>query len=175
MASQVVTEKTKKFLKLYGSQIASAISDSGLFFPSVVGQKCNESGYGTSDLAKLYNNFGGIKGRPKEAIGTTPKGWAIFRTPEDCFRSYARFITTLPQYSKALKSSSPEEQIKELVKAGYCEINKNKKSRGYMPSPEYYLNICQGAIDVTRDTIRTGRVSRTNLLSTISTIKTNTI
>ena len=44
-----------------------------------------------------------------------------------------------------------------------------------MPSPEYYLNICQGAIDVTRDTIKTGRVSRTNLLSTISTIKTNTI
>ena len=173
MVSAAVREKTRKFLKLYGSQIANAISDKNLYFSAVVGQKCNESGYGTSSLAKLYNNFGGIRGIPKEAYGKTSDGWAKFATPQDCFKCYARFLNEKPQYAKVLRATSPEEQIKELVKAGYCEINTNKNSKSYMPSAEYYLNNCKGAIDATKEVCKGGLVTSSNLYATISDLKNN--
>ena len=166
MPSQTLINKTKIFLKLYGVEIAKALVDSNIYFATAVGQKCNESGYGTSSLAKNYNNFGGIRGIPKEAIGKTSNGWAIFRRPEDCFRAYARFINELPRYNKALAESSPERQIIELVKAGYCKIPDGK-----IKTPNDYLKICQGAIDVTRSILPIGKITSQNIAGILSNIK----
>lgn len=157
-------EKTKIFIKLFGMDIARAIADTPIFFATAVGQKCGESGFGTSSLAKKYNNFGGIRGVPKEAIGKTSNGWAIFRTPEDCFMSYARFLTEKKQYNKAMLAKSPEEQIKELVRAGYCEITPQ------MPSAEHYLRLCQSSVNAARDVCPTGRITRANIASTLQNI-----
>ncbi len=173
MPSQAVIDNTKKFLKLYGKDIATAIANTNLFFAAVVGQKCNESGYGTSNIAKNGYNFGGIRGRPQEAIGKTSNGWAIFATPYDCFKCYVRFILSKPQYAKVLLATSPEEQIKALVNAGYCEIITNKNSAGYMPSADYYLKRCQGAVDVTRDVCPTGKITSDNLALAIAQLQTN--
>ena len=175
MPSQAATEKTKKFLRLYGLQIARAIADTPLFFAGVVGQKCNESGYGTASMAVKYNNFGGISGQPPEAIssyvsiGSDNKRhrWAIFATPEDCFRCYARVITSMDRYSKAMQKTTPEAQIKAIVDAGYCAIDKN------MPSSTYYVSRCQGAIDVARQVVPIGTVTSANLNATIASLQTN--
>lgn len=175
MASEAVKIKTKKFLKLYGNSIAKALSGTPIFFATAIGQKCNESGYGTAPLAVKYNNFGGIKGLPKEASGKTSNGWAIFRTPEDCFRAYARFITEKPQYAKALKATSPEQQILDLVNAGYCGLGWQvvNGKRIYFTDKDY-LKICQGAVDVSRNLVPGGKVTSDNLSSSLTNIKTQT-
>ena len=154
MPSKYLIDRTKLFIKKYGKSIVAAIDDTGLYFEAVVGQKCNECGYGDSPLAKNANNFAGIRGKPQEAIGKTSTGWAIFATPEDCFRCYARFLRT-PRYIKAgvFTATSPEEQIKRMVGAGYCELDAN------VPTVESYLKRCQGAIDATRMVCPVGRVS----------------
>jgi hypothetical protein len=176
MPSEAVKTKTKKFLKLYGNDIAKALSGTPIFLATAVGQKCNESGYGTSPLAVKYNNFGGIRGLPKEAIGKTSNGWAIFKTPQDCFRAYARFITEKPQYAQALKATSPEQQILALVNAGYCKIGWQvvNGKRIYF-SDKDYLAICQGAVDISRDLVPGGRVTAQNLTSSLGNIQTHTL
>jgi flagellum-specific peptidoglycan hydrolase FlgJ len=154
MPSKIVIDRTTLFIKRYGKDIVAAIVDTGLYFEAVIGQKCNESGYGDSNLAKTANNLGGIRGKPQEAIGKTSTGWAIFATPKDCFKCYARFLNT-PRYIKAgvFTATSPEEQIKRMVKAGYCELDAN------VPTVESYLKRCQGAIDATRMVCPIGKVS----------------
>ena len=159
MPSQLTIDRTKLFIKRYGMDIARAIEDSGLFFEAVIGQKCNESAYGDSNLAKNYNNFGGIRGNVQEAYGTTERGWAKFRTPEDCFRSYVRVVTSLPRYIQGgvLTATSPEEQIIRMVKAGYCKI-----PDGNVRTANDYLKICQGAIDSTRIICPLGKITDVN-------------
>ena len=126
------SEKTLKFAKKYGSQIASAINNSNIFFETAIAQACLESGYGTSPIAVCCNNFKGIAGRPIYSSGKNGK-WAIFPTPLDCFKSYATFINNLQsdkvingkrvqvlRYEKALNAKTPQDQIYQLVYAGYC-------------------------------------------------------
>jgi hypothetical protein len=151
MPSKLTKDRTTLFLHTYGSDLARALVGSNIFFAGAVGQKCNESAFGTSPLAVNYNNFGGIKGRPKESSGKTSNGWAIFDTPYDCFRSYVRILSELKIYKKALLETSPERQIVAIVEAGYCEIGWQtiNGKRVYFSSKDY-LNLCQGAIDSTR-------------------------
>ena len=170
MPSKVCIDRTQKFLRLYGMQIARAIADTPLFYAGVIGQKCNESGYGTSPMAVKYNNFCGITGKPQEAYGSYKSGgytWAKFATPYDCFRCYARVTTSLARYNKAMLATSPEEQIKALVDAGYCALTEK------MPSSTYYVKVCQGAIDVTRQVCPTAKVTSENLNAILATLQTN--
>jgi hypothetical protein len=151
MPSKLTKDRTTLFLHKYGEDLARALVGTNIFFAGAVGQKCNESAFGTSKLAVNYNNFGGIKGRPREASGKTSNGWAIFATPYDCFKSYARFLSELPIYTKALAETTPERQIIAIVEAGYCETGWQiiDGKRVYF-SAQDYLKICQGAIDSTR-------------------------
>jgi len=48
MPSKLSKDRTKRFIKMHGVGIATAISGTGLYFSAVVGQKCNESAYGDS-------------------------------------------------------------------------------------------------------------------------------
>jgi len=50
-----------------------------------------ESGNGTSNLARRYNNYTGMKfptNRPTTAISKTKDGYAVYRSRRDCFRDY---------------------------------------------------------------------------------------
>ncbi len=167
MPSQFAKDQTKLFIKKYGVDIATAIADTGLYFEAVVGQKCGESAYGTSELARDHNNFGGIKygAGLQGAIGATPSGFAIFASPVDCFRAYVR---TLKSPSKKYTSygvftaTSPEDQISKIVNAGYSTT----------PAAKYVKN-CQSAIDSARIICPLGRI--VDLLASITQIKQNTV
>jgi len=152
MPSEIAKKRTALFIKKYGVDIAKAIQGTGLFFEAVVAQKCGESAYGTSRLAKEANNFGGIKnfGRLSGAIGTTKSGFAIFRSPYDCFIVYVKQLQSpTKKYTRngVFTAKSPEEQIKIMVKSGYD-----------VTPPEKYLRLCQSAIDATRIICPVGRV-----------------
>lgn len=167
MPSQLTKDRTKLFIKNYGKDIATAIAGSGLYFSAVVGQKCGESAYGTSNLAKNYNNFGGIRnfGSLSGAIGTTQSGYAIFRTPLDCFKVYvSQLQSPNKKYTKngVFTATSPEEQIKKIVNSGYSST----------PASEY-LRLCQGAIDSARTIVPLGRI--TDLTASLGQIQTSTI
>jgi len=167
MPSKLTKDRTKLFIKNHGKDIATAIMGTGLFFPAVVGQKCNESGYGTSPLAVNYNNYGGIRnfGSLEGAIGTTSSGYAIFRTPLDCFKTYvAQLQSPNKKYTKkgVFNASTPEEQIKRIVESGYASTPASK-----------YLSICQGAIDSSRLIVPLGRI--TDLTASLELIKNITI
>lgn len=178
MPSKISIDRTKKFIHNYGVDIVKAISGTNLYFETVIGQKCNESGYGTSPIAVDGNNFGGIRnyGNLKGAIGKTKNGWAIFATPFDCFKTYVETLQTnkrdivvngkkqtVLRYAAVFAASSPEEQIKEMVKAGYCANI----------TPEKYLSICQSAMDSARIIAPCGKID--NLTAAITLIQKNTV
>jgi flagellum-specific peptidoglycan hydrolase FlgJ len=167
MPSKLAKDRTKLFIKNYGKDIATAIAGTGLYFSAVVGQKCGESAYGTSNLAKKYNNFGGIRnfGSLQGAVGTTSSGYAIFRTPLDCFKVYvSQLQSPNKKYTKngVFTAPSPEEQIKRMVNSGYSTT----------PASQY-LSLCQSAIDSAREIVPLGRI--TNLTASLSQIQTSTI
>jgi flagellum-specific peptidoglycan hydrolase FlgJ len=51
-------KKCLQFLKQYNRDLVQAKADSNIFLATAVAQKCIESGYGTSSLARNYNNYG---------------------------------------------------------------------------------------------------------------------
>jgi len=167
MPSKIAKDRTKLFIKKYGVDIAKAIQNSGLYFEAVVGQKCGESAYGTSPLARNSNNFGGIRygGGVVGAIGKTSSGYAIFPTPLECFQAYVR---TLQSPSKkyvsrgVLSAQSPEEQIKRMVSSGYSTT-----------PPDKYLTNCQSAIDSAREICPLGKIE--NLNASIIKIQSTTV
>ena len=196
-------EQCLKFLKkfgvpskMYGEGIVKALADSNIFIATAVAQKCLESGYGTSRLAKRNNNFGGIKGKPEYAIGRDENGWAKFATPYDSFRSYAYFVNNLEdgnRYAKALRAKTPEDQIYELVYAGYCTSPtrrefengcwkmKNKQCVGkkyvFKNEAEYldvrakdYLSGCTGFISILNQYGIGGKIANKDVASVIKMI-----
>lgn len=165
MSSEIAKQRTKLFIKKYGVDVATAINGTGLFFEAVIGQKCMESAFGDSALARGSNNFGGIKNRPPGSSGITSSGFSIFPTPFDCFRAYVATITSPNKKYVAmgvLSAISPEQQIKRMVEAGYCEG---------LTSAEY-VSRCQNAIDAAREICPLGRI--TNLSASLGTITQNT-
>ena len=167
MPSKFAKERTKLFIKNFGLDVVKAIEGTGLFFPAVVGQKCGESTYGTSPLAVKYNNFGGIRnfGSLSGAIGTTSSGYAIFKTPYDCFKVYVQQLQSpTKKYVRngVFTATTPEDQIKKIVNSGYSST----------PASEY-LALCQSAIDSARLIAPLGRI--TDLYASIDIIKKSTI
>lgn len=116
----------KYFVSTYGADLQQALTGSGIYFAVAVAQKCQESGYGTSDLAVKYNNFGGIYnfGHLAGAIGTTTKKFAIFQSPYHCFASYVKILldpTKKYIQQGLLTATTPQEQLKAIALGGYCE------------------------------------------------------
>lgn len=159
-------QATKNFIDKYGKAIASAIRGTGLFFPAVVAQKALESGYGRSELASKYNNFGGIKnfgslpGAGSVMLDTTEikngvrikvkQPFATYPDPVAAFVSYVNILKDPKkkyiQYN-VFTAPSPEEQIRRMVKAGYST-----------QSPDMYLKGLQSIIDAARDYSKLGRI-----------------
>jgi len=148
-------KNTLLFLKKYNKDLTEAVKDSDIFLATIVAQKCWESGFGTSPKAVNYNNFGGIKGRPKYSTGKTSNGWAIFPNARACFDSYVYFISNLQignapgnlklRYQAALDAQSPEDQIYWLVYYGYCStpegLSNDARAKLYLNSVRSFINI----------------------------------
>jgi flagellum-specific peptidoglycan hydrolase FlgJ len=141
-------KKCLQFTKKYSSDLVAALTDSNIFIATAVASKCLESGFGTAPLAKKYNNFGGIKGKPIYATGKTSSGFSIFPSPKASFMSYAYFINNLEgglRYKKALQQTNPTDQLWWLVYAGYCpEPYPNqpaKNADAYLENSKSFINI----------------------------------
>lgn len=75
------------------------------------------------------NNYFGIKGRGQDfATHEYVNGEKVYvvdsfrayKSMEDSFDDYGRFLSTQPRYADAFKTNSPEEFAKELQRAGYA-------------------------------------------------------
>jgi uncharacterized FlgJ-related protein len=123
----------KYFMDTFGSDLLKALNNSGIFFSMAASQKMIESGFGTSNLASKYNNFGGIKygSGLKGSSGKTNKGFAIFNTPYDCFYAYINNVLKDPSKTYItnglLTAKTPQEQIMTIANGHYCENPSNPK------------------------------------------------
>lgn len=147
--------KTDAFVSQYGTSIANAIADTGLFFSAVVAQNIVESGYGESELAAKYNNLGGVKalsGFPSVSLDTTEvvsgrtvakkQSFAVFPNADEYFKQYVKNLQspTLNYTSMGVfDASTPEEQIQLMAQAGYTT-----------KTPDDYLGSMDGILDYVR-------------------------
>lgn len=144
--------KVRYFLGKYGKDFAEAIKDTGLFFSMVIPQSMGESFYGSSQLTRLANNFGGIKFNPNihsDSITLNGKKWAKFSTPLEGIKGHVAVLLADRYKSARDNAKSPEEQMKMIVKAGYDPSK----------TPSAYLKLNQGNIDRVRKTTQLGRIT----------------
>ena len=159
-------KKCLQFLKNYSPDLVPALMDSNIFLATAVASKCLESGYGTSPLAKDYNNFGGIKGKPIYATGKTPNGWAIFPSPKASFMSYASFINNLDggqRYAQALQKTNPTDQLWQIVYSGYCSSPYGLSQPA--KNADAYLKKAQPFIDILNQRGIGGKITSSNITS----------
>lgn len=137
MYSSYTKKRIIDFVTEHGEDIKNAIINTGLWFPAVVAQLTVESQFGDSSLASDYNNYGGIKGSGNGANGgsitlDTTEGnsrsaavqrFATYRDFKSFMDSYMSTLRN-PRYVNAgvFNSASPEEQIANMVKAGYSTM-----------------------------------------------------
>jgi flagellum-specific peptidoglycan hydrolase FlgJ len=123
----------QKFFKTYKN---IAIEASKGVLPSIVlAQAFLESAGGSSKLAKLANNYFGIKAdsswRGEKILMNTREVFYnadvfiddYFRQYDsvyDSFRDHSQFLNQNPRYESVLKAETPEQQAIELQKAGYA-------------------------------------------------------
>ena len=114
----------------------------------LMGQAALESGWGESELAAKYNNYGGVKARPgqpsvamssMEGAGAKQKpvvsNFAVYKSPNAFFESWAQFLNR-PRYQAALKATTPKEYAYGLKAGGY-----------YTDSPEKYSSVLTRTVD----------------------------
>ena len=125
------------FIKNICNEAINACKQTNLFPSLMIAQACLESNYGKSKLSALHHNYFGIKAstswkgntviyQTKEVVN----GKSI--TVEQPFRSYPTLVAGFADRVKFLqvnkrytingvfKSSTPEEQAKAFLKAGYA-------------------------------------------------------
>ena len=108
-----------------------AIKGRNIYFPVMVAQVCLESGYGGSDAAKKYNNFGGIRnlsGRVPLAIGASDdrNKYAIYATAKDYFKSHVAVVSQSRYVASGVFAAiTPEGQLLAIAKGGYCDQPKD--------------------------------------------------
>ena len=161
--SSAVYSKTKSFIDLYGTGIATDIKGTGLYFPAVVAQAALESGYGSKIPADSYN-FAGIKYSPnlegvigyvlawthEKINGSVQRVQAKFSKFKDAESGFKAHVAVLmkDRYTTARSATSPENQILGFAKAGYTSL-----------SPTVYLNSMKSIIEAARDYSQAGKVS----------------
>jgi flagellar protein FlgJ len=104
----------------------------------LMGQAALESGWGKSDLASKYNNFGGVKavaGQPSvslssmEGAGKAQKpvvsAFAVYESPNQFFESWTEFLGK-PRYQQAREAKTPEAYAYGLKKGGYYTDSASK-------------------------------------------------
>jgi len=149
-----MSEGVKYFFDNYGKDLLRAIQGSGIFLATAAGQKMIESGFGTSDLARNFNNFGGIKyGSGLTGATGSHNGYAIFATPYDCFQTYINHVLKDPtkRYltNGLLQAATPKDQLLVIAKSGYCENP---------PNPNIYAKPINKLIDLVTNMYQFGTV-----------------
>jgi hypothetical protein len=155
--------RIKEFTDKYGIGIIKAITNTGLYFPAMIGQSAWESGYGEK-IPLDSNNFGGIKYNPKlegvvgYVIADTSEyingkkvrvkqKFSKFKDVESGFKAHVQ-VLMLERYKKArLEAKSPEQQILMIAQSGYTTT-----------PPQKYLNDMKGLIEASRDYSKLGRI-----------------
>lgn len=163
--SLAVKNKTRKFIDLYGDGIVKAIKGTNLFFATIVAQKCLESGYGESSLAREDFNFGGIKCAPKleGVIG------CVSRDTNEFIKG--KMVRMKQSFSKFKDSESGiRATIQVLLKDRYKTARETAKTAkeqvfliakaGYTTTPaQQYTNALSHIIEATQDYVQIGRVT----------------
>jgi flagellum-specific peptidoglycan hydrolase FlgJ len=155
--------RIKEFTDKYGLAVMKAISNTGLYFPAIIGQSAWESGYG-ENIPLDSNNFAGIKYNPKlegvigYVISDTSEyingkkvrvkaKFSKFKDAESGFKAQVQVLMG-ERYKKArLEAKSPEQQILMIAKAGYTTTPAEK-----------YLNDMRGLIEASRDYSKLSRI-----------------
>lgn len=163
--SLAVKNRTKTFVDKYGAGIAEAIKGTNIYFPAIVAQKALESGWGQSSLAKLHNNFGGIKCATslrgvvscvkmdtfefKRGVKVkVVESFSKFDTVANGMRATMRVLMN-DRYANARNNAkSAKEQILMIARAGYTTT----------PAQEY-LNSMSGIIEAVQDYTGLGRIN----------------
>jgi len=143
--------KVRYFVDKYGATFIKAIKGTNLFLSGVIAQSILESGYGRSNQSVNANNFAGVKYNKNihSAYWTGGDGtkWAKWNTPEEGINNHIQVLLADRYKNARLNSKSPEEQIKNFVKAGYDTI-----------SPTLYLSKIKGNISRVRKLLPFGRI-----------------
>lgn len=113
----------------------------------LMGQAALESGWGESELASKYNNYGGVKARPgqpsvamssMEGAGANQKpvvsNFAVYESPSQFFENWTQFLSR-PRYQSALQATTPKEYAYGLKAGGY-----------YTDSPQKYSNVLERTV-----------------------------
>jgi len=137
---------TQKYINDHIADVMSAIQGSKLFPEVVIAQGALESGNGQSALAKVHNNYYGIKASRdwkgkvvtmktdefyngvKSNINGTFRAYNSFY---DSTKDYVKFLQENPRYVNGgvFDASTPEEQVQAL------------KNSGYATAPTYVSNV----------------------------------
>ena len=162
--SLAVKNSTKEFVDRYGAGIAKAITDTNLFFPTIVAQKALESGWGRSGLSKEAFNFGGIKYAPSLAgvIGYVTKDtteyikgkpvkvqqkFSKFKDVESGMRATIQVLMNSRYDNARNNAKTAQEQVLLIAKAGYTTT-----------PPNEYLSRLKRIIEATQDYTGLGRI-----------------
>lgn len=145
------------FVDNYGKDLAAALSGSGVFLGVAIAQKCAESAFGTSGLARNYNNFGSIMygGGVRGASGSIKIGnktFATFASPADCFKAYVGVLhdPTKKYISKGLLAAkTPQDQLMAIAQGGYCTE----------PPADVYYKTVLSTLNLALKMFKTGKIS----------------
>lgn len=129
-----------EFIQKYTPHVIASSAGTGLFPSLFMAQAILESSNskgipGASSLARLYNNFFGIKAdkswkgkvvnlktrevfNGKDVIITD--GFRVYDNPLESFYDRVKFLTDNPRYKAVLTAPTPLLQAMELKKAGYA-------------------------------------------------------
>lgn len=103
-------------------------------YPSLIlAQSALESGFGQSDLARIHNNYFGVKRTGKEdavtynteeVLGgesiTVSAKFRAYDSVEASVKDYTKLVGSLPRYRGVVEAETPEAAAKALVKGGYA-------------------------------------------------------
>ena len=172
--SSVAYNKMRSFIDNYGTAVAKAIANTGLYFPAVIGQSAYESGYGER-IPKDSNNFGGIKYNPSlegvvgyvdsvttEYVGGVPQTviqkFSKFRDAETGFKAHIQVLLKDRYKDARLNSKTPQEQILGFAKAGYTTTPANQYAESIYP-------LIEASIDYAKSSGRypIGRVEKSDI------------
>jgi len=138
--------KTDDFIAKHIYQLTAAIKGTGIFFATIVAQKTLESGYGESELARKYNNYGGVKygsgvwgatgsvslDTTEVVGGKTLRTKASFAVYPSAIAAFSGYIKVLQDPNKSytangvFESKDPIQQIERIVKSGYTTTPLNR-------------------------------------------------
>lgn len=165
MYSEYTKQRVKEFVTNLGPAVVQAITNTGLFFPAVIGQLTMESEWGESDLSAKYNNFGGIKNTGsiyssgKASLDTTEvingkeipvkQDFAAYPDFKNFMNDYVR-VLALPHYVAAgvYSATSPYNQVLAMGKGGYSTRD-----------PQLYADRAKGRIDACIDQFPWGKIN----------------